>query len=148
MVPGDFTLRVVAVDPFISDRFNPDRRAIARNRLWVKGNAEFCTTLVRNDGVTVNQNTMTIDFYNTGEPTGYLCSFDRGEFFECKFLSLSLSHFLFSHIKTIYSPTFVKFAGTSPYTRENIPIGRHRIKVVPLGCNRNFKGFTTQFDVI
>ena len=27
--PGDFTLRMVAVDPFISDRFNPDHRAIA-----------------------------------------------------------------------------------------------------------------------
>ena len=99
VVPGDFTLRVVAVDPFISDRFNPDRRAIARNRLWVKGNDEFCTTLVRNDGVTVNQNTMTIDFYNTGNPTGYVCSFDRGEFFACKSLflslSLSLSHQIF-----------------------------------------------------
>ena len=89
MVPGGFTLRVVAVDPFISDRSNPDRCAIARNRLWVKGNDEFCTILVRNDGVTVNQNTMTIDFYNTGNPTGYACSFDRGEFFECKSLSLT-----------------------------------------------------------
>ena len=92
LVPGDFTLRVVAVDPLISDRLNPDRRAIARNRLWVHGDDVFCVTHLKNDGVTVNQNTMTIDFYSTGDPTGFLCSFDRGEFFECKFLlSLSLS---------------------------------------------------------
>ena len=90
-MPGDFTLRVVAVDPLISDRLNPDRRAIARNRLWVHGDDVFCVTHLKNDGVTVNQNTMTIDFYSTGDPTGFLCSFDRGEFFECKFL-LSLSN--------------------------------------------------------
>ena len=97
LVPGDFTLRVVAVDPFISDRLNRDRRAIARNRLWVHGDDVFCVTHLKNDGVTVNQNTMTIDFYSTGNPTGFLCSFDRGEFFECKFLlSPSLSLFFLS----------------------------------------------------
>ena len=82
--PGDFTLRVVAVDPFINDAFNPHRRAITRNRLWVHGDDTFCVVHVRNDGVSVDENTMTIDFYSTGEPSGFLCSFDRGEFFECE----------------------------------------------------------------
>ena len=84
LLPSDFTLRVVALDPFISDRNNPDRRALARNRLWVHGDDVFCVALLKNGGVSVNQNTMTIEFYSTGNPTGFLCSFNRGEFFDCK----------------------------------------------------------------
>lgn len=82
--PGDFTLRVVAKDPDIDDRDNPHRRALARNRLWVHGDDVFCVVHVMNDGVTVDGNSMTIDFYSTGNPTGFLCSFDRAPFVECK----------------------------------------------------------------
>ena len=104
--PGDFTLRVVAKDPFVSERSNPNFRAIARNRLWVHGDNVFCVTHLKNDGITVDQNTLTVDFYSTGNPTGFLCSFDRGEFFECKFLlsvSLSLSLSLSLMHSHIYS---------------------------------------------
>ena len=108
--PGDFTLRVVAVDPFISDRNNPYARAITRNRLWLHGDDEYCVVHVKNGGVTVDGNSMTIDFQSTGDPTGFLCSVNRIQFVECKFpLSLSLSLSLsLTHSHTHTTHTHVK----------------------------------------
>jgi hypothetical protein len=37
--------------------------------------------------------------------------------------------------------------GTSPYFIENVPIGEHRIKVVPQGCGFGFTGYTQRFSV-
>ena len=52
---GDFTLRMVAIDPFISDRFNPDHHVIATSQqaLGTWGRC-VCVTHLKNDGVTVN----------------------------------------------------------------------------------------------
>ena len=40
------------------------------------------------------------------------------------------------------------YIGTSPYIIENVPIGEHRIKVVPQGCGQlGFIGYTQRFSV-
>ena len=47
--------------------------------------SDVCVVHLVNDGLMVEGNTVIIDFRTTGdtEPTGFLCSFDRGRFVEC-----------------------------------------------------------------
>lgn len=79
--PGDYTLRIVARDP----RRPSDKKAVLRNRLRMRDNGA-CIVHVMNNGLTVEGNTMTIDFLSSGKPgpTGYLCSLDRQAYVECK----------------------------------------------------------------
>ena len=48
--------------------------------------SDVCVVHLVNDGITVEGNTVIVDFLTTGnvEPTGYLCSLDRARFVECK----------------------------------------------------------------
>ena len=47
--------------------------------------SDVCVVRLVNDGITVEDNMVIVDFRTTGntEPTGYLCSFDRGRFVKC-----------------------------------------------------------------
>ena len=78
--PGDYTLRVVARDP----RRPSNEKAILRNRLKMRDSGA-CVVYLVNDGLSVDGNTVTVDFRSTGSPgpTGYLCSLDRTRYVEC-----------------------------------------------------------------
>ena len=78
---GDYTLRVVARDP---SRPN-EMRAIARNRLWLHGDAIFCIVGLINRGLVVKGNNVTIEFKSTGIVQSHLCNLDRSQYFECKY---------------------------------------------------------------
>ena len=78
--PGDYTLRVVARDPSRPR----ERRAVARNRIWVHGDDEFCVVVLQNRARTIDGNSVTFEFEGTGLTNGYRCILDRTEFVECK----------------------------------------------------------------
>ena len=134
--PGDYTLRIVATDPGRPS----DENAILRNRIRIRDNGVCIIHTIRN-GVTVEENTMTIDFLSTGVPgpTGYLCSLDRARFVECKY---------YSHMLLLFITSLCTLSGSSPYSIQNLPIGKHRIKVVPQGCGQNFQAYTQKFTVV
>ena len=82
--PGDYTLRAVARDP----RRPSVEKTILRNKIRIYGTTEgTCVVHAVNTGLTVEQNTMTIHFTSTGNPTptGYRCFLDRSKrYVECK----------------------------------------------------------------
>ena len=75
---GDYVFRVIANDTVSSDR------AVIRTGLWILGNNDFCTVTAINRRVTVFNNTATIEFGNTGTPTGFRCRLDRQQYFPCE----------------------------------------------------------------
>ena len=83
--PGDYTLRIVARDP----RRPSSEKAVLRSRIKMRS-SDVCVVHLVNDGITVEGNTVIVDFLTTGnvEPTGYLCSLDRARFVECKYTIL------------------------------------------------------------
>lgn len=85
ILPGDYTLRAVARDP----RRPSAEKAVLRNRIRIYNISDDFTCMVHavNDGLTVEENTMTVVFTSTGNPgpTGYRCSLDRSKrFVGCK----------------------------------------------------------------
>ena len=58
--------------------------AVIRTGLWIPGDNDFCTITAINRRVTVFGNNATIEFSNTGAPTGFRCSLDRRPYSPCK----------------------------------------------------------------
>ncbi|XP_064395240.1 uncharacterized protein LOC135342430 isoform X2 [Halichondria panicea] len=98
-----------------------DGRTIVRNRIWVHGDNVFCVTGSQNRALTINGNNATVEFYSTGVVTGYKCVLD--------------------HSEIIYNCA-------SPYTIQGLTQGRHHFKVIPLGCERQYRANTMQFTII
>ncbi len=87
---GDYTLRVIARDPARPQ----DGRAIARNRIWVHGDAIFCVTGTQNRVLTISGNNATIEFYSTGVVNGYKCVLDRLEIiYNCEYCVIIVQSF-------------------------------------------------------
>ena len=75
---GDYVFRVIAND------IDGDK-AVIRSGLWIRGNNDFCTVTAINRRVTVFGNTATIEFRNTGTPTGFRCRLDQQQHLPCEF---------------------------------------------------------------
>ena len=76
---GDYVFRVIA-----NDTVN-DNRAVIRTGLWILGNNDFCTITAINRRVTVFGGNATVEFRNTGAPTGFRCRLDRQQYLPCEF---------------------------------------------------------------
>ena len=83
---GDFTLRVIAVDPETGDN------AVIRSRLWVHSTDPddlFCIMYLRNRGWGISGTTFSVDFTGTGLSSaanggGFECAVDRNTPQPCK----------------------------------------------------------------
>ena len=60
-------------------------RAVICAGLWILGNNDFCTVIAVNRRVTVFGNSAIVEFGNTGNPTGFRCKLDGGQYSPCKF---------------------------------------------------------------
>ena len=67
----------------IANDINGDK-AVIRSGLWIRENNDFCTVTAINRRVTVFSNTATIEFGNTGTPTGFRCRLDRQPYLPCE----------------------------------------------------------------
>ena len=70
-------LRVIAKDV-------NGERAVIRAGLWILGNNDFCTVTAINRRVTVFGNSASVEFGNTGNPTGFRCRLDGEQYSPCK----------------------------------------------------------------
>ena len=80
ILPGDYTLRVVARDPSTGER------KVIRRGFRIFGDNIYCTVVLINRGVTVDGNNVTVEFAGSGIVTQYACIMDRQEYMPCEWL--------------------------------------------------------------
>ena len=77
--PGRYFIRVQASNA-------KEDRAIMRRNFEITQDPEYCTVHLINDGITVSENTVTVEFTGVGPAESFDCQLDRGTHFECKCL--------------------------------------------------------------
>lgn len=81
LLPDIYTLRVVATNR------HPDKEFI-KNRFEITNDIERCTLHLINKGVTVLENTTTVEFTGRGSAKGYCCHLDKINSYECRVVIL------------------------------------------------------------
>ena len=134
----------------IANDINGDK-AVIRSGLWIRGNNDFCTVTAINRRVTVFGNTATIEFRNTGTPTGFRCRLDQQQYLPCEFnchpttyyiiMKQSHNYLLNFDVHEIiqlyaYKPHTALCLGSSPVILRNLDPGNHQIRIRPVGCGR------------
>jgi len=51
------------------------------------------------------------------------------------------------HEITVKTCALNTFTGTSPFQLQNLSVGRHRLKITPVGCLSNSSPFSVKFTV-
>ena len=77
--PGRYALRVVATNQV------PDKELIRRG-FSISDDPNLCTLHLINNGVTVVDNNVTVEFAGTGPARGHKCQLDREDYYECMLL--------------------------------------------------------------
>ena len=75
--PDLYTLRVIATNR------RPDKEFIKR-RFEITDDLERCSLHLINDGVSISDDTVTVQFASQGRVDRYNCHLDKTDYYECK----------------------------------------------------------------